>query len=183
MAAYILIALPVLILFWFILTYNGLIAKRNQMGNAFSSIDVNLKKRHDLIPNVVATVKGFMNHEKDLLEGVTRLRESARSANGMTPERFETEKQITGYLSEINLWAEAYPDLKSSENFLQLQRLLAEVEEQISAARRAYNSAVMEINNGIEMFPSSIVANMAHIKRGQPFEAVAAERGQVSVKL
>ena len=79
--------------------------------------------------------------------------------------------------------AEAYPDLKSSENFLQLQRLLAEVEEQISAARRAYNSAVMEINNGIEMFPSSIVANMANVERGQPFEAVAAERGQVSVKL
>ncbi len=181
--SYVLIAIPVFLLLWFVLTYNGLIAKRNQMANAFSSIDVNLKKRHDLIPNVVGAVKGFMNHERELLEKVTQLREQARAASKMSPQRFDLEKQITGCLGEINMRAEAYPDLKSGENFLQLQRLLAEIEEQISAARRAYNSAVMEINNGIEMFPSSIVAGMMKMERGESFEAVAAERGNVSVKL
>ena len=181
--AYTLLALLGIILLWFILTYNGLIAKRNQMANAFASIDVNLKKRHDLIPNIVETVKGFMKHERELLESVTQLRQDARSASSDSKERFGAEKQLTAQLGEINLRAEAYPELKSSENFLQLQRLLAEIEEQISAARRAYNGAVMEINNGIEMFPSSIVAGFMKLERGESFEALSGERENVSIDM
>lgn len=181
--SYVLIAIPVILLIWFVLIYNSLIARRNQMANAFASIDVNLKKRHDLIPNVVETVKGYMKHERELLENVTRLRRKARAAPNLSPARFDAEKQITAQLGEINMRAEAYPELQSSENFLHLQRLLAEIEEQVSASRRAYNAAVMELNNGMEMFPSSLVAGMMALERGEFFEAVAAERGNVSVKI
>lgn len=180
---YLLISIPLVLLLWFVLTYNSLVAKRNQMANAFASIDVNLKKRHDLIPNVVEAVKGYMTHERELLESVMRLRQKARTTPELSSTRFDAEKQITAQLGEINVRAEAYPELKAGENFMHLQRLLAEIEEQISAARRAYNAAVMDLNNGIEMFPSALVAGMMNLERGEFFEAVAAERGHLSVKL
>jgi LemA protein len=170
-------------LIWWIMTYNGLIAKNNQKKNAFASIDVQLKKRHDLIPNLVETVKGYMAHERQVLEEVTRLRSEARRSALSSPERMEAESQISARLGEINLRAEAYPDLKASENFLHLQRLLAEIEEQISASRRAYNGAVMEINNAIEMFPSSIVAKTMPLEKGPFFQATSIERENPGVHL
>lgn len=170
-------------LIWYALTYNGLVAKRNQCRNAFSSIDVNLAKRHDLIPNIVAAVKGYMAHEHETLERLTALRSEARSLPPDSPARFAAEGGIADGLAHITMRAEAYPDLKTSENFLHLQRLLAEVEEQISAARRAFNAAVMDLNNSIEMFPSSLVANSMNLKRQEPFEALASSRTNVTVQL
>lgn len=179
----IVLAIVAIALLWFFATYNGLIADRNRCDNAASSIDVNLKKRHDLIPNLVAAVKGFMTHERDVLERVTELREKAIATPGLTPTRMMMENQITGLLGQIQMRAEAYPDLKFGENFLHLQRALTEVEEQISASRRAYNAAVESFNNRIQMVPSNVVANMANFRAREFFEANDDERANVDVDL
>ena len=161
---------------WALVTFNGFIRRRNRARNALSSIDVNLKKRHDLIPNLVGAVKGYMKHEAGILENVTRLREQAVRTPADDPGRAAIERQIGGFLAAINVRVEAYPDLKASENVMHLQRTLTEIEEQISAARRAYNAAVEPFNNAVEMFPSRIIASMMNFKLMSFFEAVETDR-------
>ncbi|WP_457638148.1 LemA family protein [Oceanithermus sp.] len=170
------ISLAVLLLFagFIIATYNSLIARKNQIDYAQGSIDALLKKRFDLIPNLVATVKGYATHERELLEKVTELRSRIGQAKS-DDERLELEGQMSGLLGRLLVQLEAYPDLKANQNFLQLQATLNEIEEQISAARRAYNAAVVEFNNAIEMFPSNLVARWMGLKRRKVFEVEESE--------
>jgi LemA protein len=164
------------VLLWLLVTYNGFVSKRNRAKNALSSIDVNLKKRHDLIPNLVSAVKGYMKHEAGVLKRVTRLREQAVGMPADDPGRAAIEREIGSFLAAINVRVEAYPDLKASDNVMHLQRTLNEIEEQISAARRAYNAAVESFNNAAEMFPSRIVAGMMNLSPMSFFEAVETDR-------
>jgi LemA protein len=166
---------------FFFLIYNSLIGKKNAVENAFASIDTICKKRYDLIPNLVATVKQYMQHEANVLTEVTELRAKATSGKLSEDEQVEINSRIGAGLGRIMVAVEAYPDLKASENFQQLQRTLNEVEEQLSAARRSYNAAVTDFNNAVEMFPTNIVANMMHYSRRQLFEASESERQNVNV--
>lgn len=162
--------------------YNGLIRKKNEVENAFGGMDVQLKKRYDLIPNLVATVKQFMNHEKDLLTKVTELRGQAMKSDVSTEQKVDLDNQISGAMKGIMVAVESYPDLKSNENFLNLQRTFNEVESQISAARRAYNATVTDFNNGVQMFPSSIIAGMMKLQTKKVFEIPEVQRENVSAK-
>lgn len=170
-----------ILIIWGITVNNSLIAKRNSVENAFSSIDVMLKKRHDLIPNLVASVKSFAKHEKDLLSNITSLRSQAMAPNLSSDEKIGIENQLTGMLGQLRVSMEAYPEIKSDKNYLQLQASLNETEEQISAARRAFNAAVNDYNNKVEMFPSSFIANMKNFRRKASFEALETERQNVNV--
>jgi len=163
-----------------ITTYNSLIARKNQIDYAQGSIDALLKKRYDLIPNLVATVKGYATHERELLEKVTELRSRIGQAKN-DDERMGLEGQMSGLLGRLLVQLEAYPDLKANQNFLQLQATLNEIEEQISAARRAYNAAVVEFNNAIEMFPSNLVAGWMGLKRRKVFEVEESEAAAPNV--
>lgn len=165
-----------------IVLYNGLIRKKNEVDNAFGGIDVQLKKRYDLIPNLVATVQQYATHEKDLLQRVTELRAQTLSNQLSTNEKVALDNQMSGALRNLMVSVENYPDLKANENFLNLQRNLNEVESQISAARRAYNAAVTSFNNGIETFPGNLMAGMMGLSRKQVFETPVTERKNVIVK-
>ncbi|MDB4766095.1 LemA family protein [bacterium] len=145
--------------------YNGLISKRNMAQNAFSSIDVMLKRRHDLIPNLVEVVKGYAAHEKEVFDSVTKLRNQAVNSSTPIAARFEAEQQLTPQLGRLIAVAESYPELKANEQFMMLQRNLTESEEQIAASRRAYNAAVLQLNNAVDTFPSNIFAKQFGIKR------------------
>lgn len=162
--------------------YNGLIRKKNEVENAFGGMDVQLKKRYDLIPNLVATVKQYMNHEKELLTKVTELRSQALSSEVSNEQKVDLDNQITGAMKGIMVAVESYPDLKASDNFMNLQRTFNEVESQISASRRAYNAAVTDFNNGVQMFPSSIIAGMMKLQTKKVFEIPEVERENVSAK-
>ncbi|MFN7016833.1 MAG: LemA family protein [Fimbriimonadales bacterium] len=161
--------------------YNSLIGKKNQVEYAFSGVDVQLKKRHDLIPNLVATVKQYMEHERGLLERVTELRSRAMNPNLPEGERMQIESALSSALRSLMVAVENYPQLRANENFMHLQASLNEIEEQIAAARRAYNAAVTDYNNAIEMFPTNLVASTMGLKRRAVFEAEAAERATPSV--
>jgi LemA protein len=173
-----LIALGVLVLV-VILYYNGFVSRRNAMRNAFASIDVQLKKRWDLIPNLVETVKGFAKHEREVMESVI----AARHAPAGSKERFDCEEQIAAQAGRLLAVAESYPELKSNEQFLLLQRNLTEVESQISASRRAYNAAVTAWNEGVEAFPGVLFARVFKFERTDWFEVRSEERGNVEVSL
>ena len=170
------ITIIVIVLFIPILIYNSLVGRKNQVLNVFGTIDALLKKRYDLIPNLVATVKGYMQHERTLLAEVTEMRAKAISDRISDDEKVELDNKVTKALSRILLAVENYPDLKASDNFMHLQRTLTELEEQISAARRAYNAAVTDYNNAVEMFPTNIVASMVNYKRRKFFEISEKER-------
>lgn len=172
----VLFAVPAIPLLWAAVTFNGFVRKRNRCRTAFSSIDVQLKKRHDLIPNLVAAVRGTMKHEADVLERVTRLRERARDMRIDDPARPAVERDIGAALGATLLRVEAYPELKASANVLHLQRTLNEIEEQISAARRAYNASVERFNNGVEMVPSRLIASAMGLEPAPFFEAVEIDR-------
>jgi LemA protein len=165
-----------------VLIYNNLVGARNQVENAFGSIDVMLKKRYDLIPNLLETVKAYMKHEKETLTGITELRTKALAGNISTDEKIQLENQISGMMKSIMVAVENYPDLKASEQFTMLQRSWNETEEQISAARRSYNASVTSYNNAVEKFPSSIFASMFGHKRKPVFVIVEAERQNISAK-
>ncbi|HHP7243202.1 MAG TPA: LemA family protein [Elainellaceae cyanobacterium] len=165
-----------------VILYNSLVGKKNQVDNAFASIDVMLKKRCDLIPNLVATAKQYMQFEQQTLTNIAGLRARAVSGRLTQDARVEVENQISRELGNLMVSVEAYPDLKSNQNFLQLQRSLNEIEEQISAARRFYNSAVTNYNNAVEMFPTNIFANMMNYRRKHVFEATETERRNVNVR-
>ena len=170
-----------LLLVLFMVLYNSLIAKKNQVDYAFSGIDVQLKKRHDLIPNLVATVRQYMEHERGLLERITELRARALSPNLPEGERMQVEAALSTALRNLMIAVENYPNLKANENFLHLQASLNEIEEQLAAARRAYNAAVTDYNNAIEMFPTNFVASMMGLSRRTVFEATEQERATPDV--
>lgn len=172
----------VLLTFLIIGIYNGLVRKRNEVENAFGGMDVQLKKRYDLIPNLVATVKQYANHEKELMEKVTKLRSKASDGNLSADEKVALDNQISAGMKGLMVAVEGYPDLKANENFLNLQRALNEVESQISAARRTYNAVITDYNNGIQTFPASIIASMMHLKRKVVFVIPETERQNVNVK-
>lgn len=149
------ITIPVLISI-----YNGLVRKRNQIEYAFSGVDVALQKRGELIPNLVESVKKYMSFEQNTLAEIVELRNKISNVNPNSSERFDLENSMTGLLKNLMVTVENYPDLKSSDNMLQLQRTLNETEEQISASRRAYNASVNKLNNSIQTFPSNIIASI-----------------------
>lgn len=147
-----------IVLFWFFGTYNGLVRLRNHCKEAWSGIDTELKRRYELIPNLVATVKGYATHERDVLEKLTEARSRAIASTGSPAEQAVHEKQLVQSLRSVFAVVESYPQLKASENFLNLQQELINTEDRIQAARRFFNANVRDMNNRIEMFPSNIVA-------------------------
>lgn len=175
------IILIVLILI-LILMYNSLVAKKNQVENIFASVDTTLKKRYDLIPNLVASVKQYMEHEKSLLEEVTKLRAEAIKPDISDAHKMALDAKVTSALGSIMVAVENYPELKANENVMHLQHTLHEVEEQISAARRAYNQAVTDYNNAIEMVPTNFMASLMNYRRKEVFEIVDNERKNIDVK-
>lgn len=162
--------------------YNSLVRKKNDVENAFASVDVMLKKRYDLIPNLVETVKSYMKHEKLLLTELTEMRVRAMSGALPANRRVELENKITKGIAGVMVAVENYPDLKASQNFLQLQAAWNEAEEQISAARRTFNAAVTTFNNKVETFPSNIMAGIMGYKRRTLFEIPDLERQNVYAK-
>ena len=175
------IVVIVLILLFFIATYNSLVSLRNKVKDGWAQIDVQLKRRFDLIPNLVETVKGYAKHEKETLEGVVKARNTFLSAK--TPEEeMKASGELTGALNKLFALAESYPDLKANENFISLQKSLEETEDKISYARQFYNDYVMNYKNKIEMFPSNIVAGLFGFKPEPFFEASEEERKNVEVK-
>ena len=164
-----------------ILIYNGLVNKKNQVENAFGGIDVQLKKRYDLLPNLINTVKTYMTHEADTLKEITELRSQATSGTLSNDEKIEIENKISSKVNGIMVAVENYPNLKASDNFIQLQKSLNEIESQLSASRRAYNASVTSYNNGVEMFPSNIFAGMMNYSRKKVFDIPENERENIDV--
>jgi len=161
---------------------NGVIAKKNKTEEAFSDIDVQMKKRFDLIPNLVETVKAYMKHEKDTLVELTRLRTQAMSGGLSANEQIQVANKVNRMGRGLMFQMENYPDLKASKNFLQLQSSWNEVEEQLSASRRFYNAAVNDYNNALEQFPSNIFARQLHYYEKEYIEIPAEERKNISAK-
>ena len=172
----------VLVLIIVIGMYNSLVGRRNQVRNAFSSIDVMLKKRFDLLPNLIETVKQYAGHEKEVLQNIVELRNGLQKPNLSSGERVEMENKLTSQISALNLTVENYPDLKANENFLNLQRNLTEIESQLSASRRTYNASVLDLNNGLEKFPSNIIGGMFGFEKETFFEIASTERANINVK-
>ncbi|MFC1972146.1 LemA family protein [Chloroflexota bacterium] len=162
----------------FIATFNGLVRLRNQVKNAWAQIDVQLKRRYDLIPNLMETVKGYMTHERETLEAVTNARNLAQqSSSASAGERAKVEGELSSALSRLLVVVENYPDLKANQNFLALQEELTSTENKISFSRQYYNDSVLRYNNKTQMFPSNIIAGMTGFKASEFFEVtVAAER-------
>ena len=175
-----LLIIPVAIVLFVIIVYNSLAAKRANVQNAFAGIDVQLKKRCDLVPNLVSSVKAYMKHESGTLEKLTELRTRAAAATDPV-ERLSLDRELSGALKNVMVQVEAYPDLKSSANMMQLQRTLNEIEEQISAARRAYNAAVTEYNLAIRIFPNNIFAGMFGHTGATLYEAAPEDRANPNV--
>lgn len=163
--------------------YNGLVRARNAVKNAWSSMDVQLKRRHDLIPNLVETVKGYAAHERGTLDAVVKARQQAVSFTGSVEERGKVENMLTQSLRSLFAVAEAYPDLKANQNFIKLQEELSATENKIGFSRQYYNDATMRYKNRIEMFPSNVIAGMFNFQP-EPFFQVeeAAERAVPQVK-
>ena len=179
--AYVVIGVVVLLVLWYILTNNGLIRARNKVDEAWSGIDVQLKRRHDLVPNLVETVKGYAEHESQVFEKVTAARADAMSAQSVG-DTAQAEQKLTGALTDLRAVAENYPNLRATENFQQLSRNLSELEDEIQASRRIYNSNVQSYNTMIEQFPGSIIANQGGFTKREFFEIEdASEREPVSV--
>ena len=174
------IGIVAVLVLYVIAVYNGLVSRRNQAREAWATIDTQLKRRYDLIPNLVETVRGAAAHEKDTLSAVIAARNSAMSTNPL--DGASAERGLTGALNKLFALGEAYPALRANENFLELQRELSDTETKIQAARQFYNTVVMGLNNTVEQFPSNIVARMFGIGTEKLFEADASERGAPRVK-
>ena len=178
---YIILAILVVVIFWLIAVYNSLIKLKNRTDEAWSDIDVQLKRRYDLIPNLVETVKGYAKHEKQLFENVTKARTAAMGAKGVE-EKGKAENMLTGALKTLFAVAENYPQLKASENFAKLQDELSDTENKIQAARRFYNGNVRDFNTKIQVFPNNMVAGMLKFSKYEFFEAEGEEKKNVRVK-
>ena len=181
MTKWILIGIAVVLVLYVIVTYNGLVRLRNRVANAWAQIDVQLRRRYDLIPNLVETVKGYATHERQTFEAVTRARADAINASGVG-EQAQAENVITGALKSLFAVAEDYPDLKANQNFLALQEELSGTEGRISYARQFYNDSVLRLNTKVQSFPSNILAGMFGFKEHEYFEADDTSRGPVSVQ-
>lgn len=179
---YLLIALGVIVV-WAIATYNSLVKLQYREREALSDIDVQTKRRYDLIPNLLETVKGYMKHEAQVLEQVTKARTTAMQTSGGPLEKAQAENMLSGTLKSLFAVSENYPDLKANTNFLELQRELSDTENKIQASRRFYNSTVMALNTKIDTFPSKLIADLFSFKEQKFFEVTAAaEKEPVQVK-
>jgi LemA protein len=183
-ALYVLIGIVVLVALFFMGTYNGLVSLRNRMREALSDIGVQQKRRWDLIPNLVETVKGYAAHEKDVFDRVTQARAQAITASqgGNLKDMQAAENSLSGALKTVFAVAEAYPELKANQNFLHLQQELVDAEDKIQAARRFYNQTVQGLTTKIEQFPSNIVAGMFGFQKGDFFQVDSAETATPQVK-
>ena len=178
----IIIIIVVILLLVCIKAYNGMIKGKNAVEEAFATMDVYMKKRFDLIPNLVETVKGYAAHEKETLQAVIAARSQVTSAS-TTEERIDAENQLSGTLKSLFAVAEAYPDLKANENFMDLQRQLQTVEEDIANSRKYYNATVRDFNNRIMVFPNSLIARFGHFEKQPMYEvSYVAERENVKVE-
>jgi LemA protein len=172
---FVVIAIVVILILIFAGTYNSLVRLRNRVKNAWAQIDVQLKRRHDLIPNLVETVKGYTTHERETLEAVTNARNLAQKAIGTgVGAQSKAEGELSSALSRLLAVVENYPDLKANQNFLALQEELTSTENKISFSRQFYNDSVLNYNNKTQMFPSNIIASMTGFKAGEFFEVEAA---------
>jgi LemA protein len=178
MAAIIAIGIVVLLLIWIVSVYNRLVKLRNRRQNAFADIDVQLRQRHDLIPQLVETVKGYATHEKDLLMRITEARSAAMNASSID-DKIKAEQQLTTALQGLRVQVEAYPDLKANQNFLQLQEELSDIENKLAASRRFFNGATTEYNNGVESFPGNLIARNFGFRREMMFDLGAENRKQM----
>ena len=179
---WVVVAVIAVVLLYFIAVYNGLIARRNQAREAWSTIDTQLKRRYDLIPNLVESVRGATKHERETLQSVVDARDAAMASSGNGSARGNAENHLTETLKSIFALAENYPTLRANENFLELQRELADTETKIQAARQFYNNVVMGLNTQIQQFPSNIVARMFNITEEEMFEMDDAEKKAPKVK-
>ena len=178
MGIFLLVGLVVIVALLFMTKYNGLIKLRNNRENAFADIDVQLKQRHDLIPQLIDTVKGYMKHESGVLTKVTEARAAAMGA-GSIHDKIGAENMLTSALGGLNIALEAYPDLKANTNFMQLQNEISDIENKLAAVRRYFNSSTKEYNNAVETFPSNIVAGMFNFKTEEMFEIDSSQRKQL----
>lgn len=184
MLTYIVLGIGALIIIWLVLSYNGFVSRVNRAKEAWADIDVQLKRRYDLIPNLVETVKGYAKHESTAFENVTKARAAAMGATG-APEKAKAENALAGTLKSLFAVAEAYPDLKANQNFLELQRELSDTEDKIQAARRFYNTNVRDLLIALQSFPGNVIASAFGFKPMDLFElasADAAAREPVAVK-
>ena len=180
-AVYIIIAVLVLLVIWYFSTYNSLISLRNRKDDQFIQIDVQLKRRADLIPNLVETVKGYAKHESKTLEDVIKARNTYTTAHTVD-EKVKASGEITNALNKLFALSESYPDLKANTNFMSLQNDLKDTEDKISMARQFYNDTVLTYNNKVERVPSNIVANMGGFKKGEFFQIDEKEKEAPTVK-
>jgi len=177
-AIIIIVAVVVLLALWAVGIYNSLVKLRNNRENAFANIDVQLKQRHDLIPQLVATVKGYAQHEKELLTRVTEARAAAMNATGIN-DKIQAETQLSSALAGLRVSLEAYPDLKANQNFLQLQSEISDIENKLAAVRRYFNTATRELNNKVQTFPANILAGMFGFQKEPMFEVPKEERASM----
>lgn len=179
---YVIIGIVILLVIYVLVIYNGLIKSNNIVKEAFSTMDIYLKKRWDLIPNLVEVVKGYAKHEQEVFNQIATLRTNSYESMAMD-KKIDVNEQLTQRISNIMAISENYPELKASENFLQLSRDLTKIEDEIANSRKYYNGAVRILNNKIQMFPSNIVANIFGFKQANMFEANANEKNNVKVDL
>lgn len=174
---WILLIVVAVIVLWVISTYNNLVGLRNSRQNAFANIDVQLKQRYDLIPQLVATVKGYAAHEKELLEGITQARSAAMSATDIN-SKIAADNQLSNCLAGLRVAVEAYPDLKANQNFMQLQSEIADIENKLAATRRFFNSTTRELNTAVQSFPANLFAGAFGFHTEPMFEVPEQERAQ-----
>ena len=180
---FIIIVVLILIITWFVVIFNKFIKDKNLIKEAWSGIDVQLKRRHDLIPNLVETVKGYGSHERNLFQQIAETRSKTMNVDSLK-EKAQSETQLSGMIKSLFAVAEAYPDLKANQNFLDLQKQLAEIEDQIQYARRYYNGVVRNYNIRVESFPSNLIAAIFNYKEADFFEiSLATERETPEVKI
>ena len=184
---YIILGIVAIVIIWLIFTYNGLITSRNRVDEAFSDIDVQLKRRYDLIPNLVETVKGYATHEKETLQKITEARSKAMSLhddkNATLAQKEQAENMLGSSVRGLMIQMEAYPDLKANQNFLQLQDELSDTENKIQASRRFYNGNVRDFNTKLQVFPTNTIANMLKFKAYEFFQVTdEKEKQNVQVK-
>jgi LemA protein len=182
LAVWVVVAIVVVALVWAIYAFNRLVSLRNRVDNGWSQIDVQLRRRYDLIPNLVETVQGYAAHERELFEEVTEARSRAIGATGVA-DQVQAENAITAGLRQLLAVAENYPDLKASQNFLALQEELSGTESKIAYARQFYNDQVMRLNTAIQSFPSNVIAGMFHYEAREFFDIEDPVRGPVQVDL
>lgn len=174
----IVLVVVVLLVLWLVSMYNRLVSLRNNRENAFANIDVQLKQRYDLVPQLVATVKGYADHEKELLEKITMARSAAMSATTIN-EKIEANTQLSSALAGLKVSVEAYPDLKANQNFLQLQSELSDIENKLAATRRFFNSTTRELNTAVQSFPANLIAGIFGFHKEPMFEIAQEERAIV----